>query len=222
MIELRRVALHAGAFRLEQIDLRLERGERALLLGPSGAGKTSLLEAICGLRPVAAGAITVDGLDVSRTPPSRLSIGYLPQDNALFDTMSVRENLGYALRRRGWPRPRSEERVEEVAGLLGLSGLLDRRPGALSGGEARRVALGRAIAFGPSALLLDEPLTGLDEATRAGVVDALQAAAESTGATVIHVSHDPRDADTPARRLRLAEGRLVDERAAASRRGPGG
>lgn len=211
MIELSRVALRADAFELSDLTLRLGAGERALLSGPSGAGKTTLLEAICGLRPVAAGTITVDGRDVSRTPASKLSIGYLPQDVVLFDAMRVRDNLAYGMRRRGRARRAIAERVAEVAELLGLADLLQRWPASLSGGEARRVALGRAIAYKPSVLLLDEPLAGLDGPTRETVLAALDAAIDQSTATVIHVSHDPRDAERPARRLRLERGRLADE-----------
>ena len=211
MIHAEAITVCAGDFRLEKLSLRVANGEYAVLMGPSGAGKTTLLEALAGLRPVAAGRLLLAGVDATTLPPAERGVGYVPQDVSLFTTMRVRDNLGYGLRVRGIERSAIEHRVGEVARLLGVERLLDRKPATLSGGEARRVALGRAIGFRPKVLLLDEPLSGLDDATRHEVADALEAVRAATGASVLHVTHDARDVDRLADRcFRLDRGRLTE------------
>lgn len=209
MIHAEGITVCAGDFRLADLSLRVAVGEYAVLMGPSGAGKTTLLEALAGLRPVTAGRLLLGSVDATTLPPAERGVGYVPQDAALFTTMRVRDNLGYGLQVRGAQRSAIEHRVGEVARLLGVERLLDRKPATLSGGEARRVALGRAIGFRPQVLLLDEPLSGLDDATREEVADALEAVRAATGASVLHVTHDVRDAERLADRCyRLEAGRL--------------
>lgn len=213
MIEVEQLAVRSGDFYLSGLDFHLGDGEYAILRGPSGAGKTTLLEAICGLRPVVSGRIRLRGVNATRQPPAERSIGYVPQDSALFTTMDVRTNLAYGLVRRGVERKVIDHRVVQIAGLLRIGSLLDRGVATLSGGEARRVALGRSISFKPDILLLDEPLTGLDEQAREEVADALQAAHAETGATVLHVSHDPRDTVRLADRVVVLEMGVLRESA---------
>lgn len=213
MIELDRLAIRCGEFRLDEVALRIEAGEYVVLMGPSGAGKTTLLEAICGVRPIAAGAVRLGGRDVSPLPPAERRVGYVPQDVALFTRMTVRENLAYGLRVRGLTREPIDRRVGEVADALGIAALLERRPESLSGGEARRVGIGRAIAFEPEVVLLDEPLAGLDDTTREDIYTALEAMRHATGAAVLHVTHERRDAERLADRVvRLEAGRLTEDR----------
>src|SRR5215203_3589521 len=118
-------------------------------MGRTGCGKTTLLEAICGLKPVRAGRVLLLGRDVTDLPPADRGVGYVPQDLALFPTMTVREHLGFALEVRRWDMTAAARRVEELTALLGIGHLLERKPPGLSGGEAQRVALGRALSFRP-------------------------------------------------------------------------
>src|SRR2546430_5367771 len=154
MIAVENLSVRVAAFSLERISFSIPAGEYAILMGRTGSGKTTILEAICGLRPVAAGCIRLLGEDVTRLKPAQRGIGYVPQDKALFMTMTVRDNLAFALRIRKWDSGLIEQRVRELSALLGLGNLLDRKPHGLSGGESQRVALGRALASGPKVLLL--------------------------------------------------------------------
>ena len=211
MIELRNLAIWLGTRQLAGVNLSVGPGQYAVLMGRTGCGKTSLLEAVCGLRPVAEGEVRIGGRDVTRWSPARREIGYVPQDMALFSTKTVRQNLAYALELRRQPAARIAARTQELARLLGIEELLDRTPHGLSGGEARRVAMGRALAFEPRVLLLDEPLTGLDEATRHSLYGLLRHVHKASGATVLHVTHSRTDADELAdRRYDLVDGVLTE------------
>jgi ABC-type sugar transport system ATPase subunit len=193
MIMLDAVTVRSGGFELRNVGFTVPAGAYGVLMGRTGSGKSTLLEAICGLRPVAAGSIRLGDRDVTRLPAAARDIGYVPQDRALFSHMTVGRQIALPLEVRRWPRVRISPRVAEVATLLGIEPLLSRHPAGLSGGEAQRVALARALVFRPEVLLLDEPLTGLDEATRAGACDVLAGVHRSTGVTVLHVTHDSRE-----------------------------
>jgi len=190
----RGLALRAGGFRLSGIDLSAESGEYIVLLGPTGAGKTILLEAIAGLRRPAGGRILLDGHDITETPPERRGIGFLYQDYALFPHLTVAENIAFGLRARRIPRDEIRTRVEEIARLLKIEILLPRRPGSLSGGERQRVGLGRALAIAPPLLLLDEPLSALDPEMREGLQRELLQVHRTLRTTTVHVTHDFEEA----------------------------
>lgn len=194
MIELVNVALRLGAFQLTGVNLVVPRGAYAVVMGPTGCGKTSLIEVICGLRPIVAGEVRLRGADVTHHRPADRGIGYVPQDTALFATMTVRDNVAFAPRVRATPRGTIDRRVAELADLLGITHLLDRMPAGLSGGEAQRVALGRALAAEADILCLDEPLNALDDATKAAMCDLLRAVRAAAGVTVLHVTHDAGEA----------------------------
>lgn len=194
MIALDKVSVRAGAFSLSGISLEVPAGGYTVLMGRTGSGKTTLLEAICGLKPVWAGRVLLLERDVTALKPAERGIGYVPQDRALFPTMTVEEHLAFALVIRRWPAEAITRRVEELAELLGLGRLLGRRPQGLSGGESQRVALGRALAFHPEVLLLDEPLSALDDATREEMCGLLQSVRERTGVTTLHVTHNLSEA----------------------------
>ena len=164
-------------------------------MGRTGSGKTTLIESLCGLRAVHSGRILLDGRDVTGEPPAGRNIGYVPQDAAIFSTMTVRQNLEFALSVRRWTRERIGARVRELSALLGIGALLDQPARRLSGGEAQRVALGRALAFHPPLLLLDEPLSALDDDTRAATITLLQSVREHTGVTTLHITHNHEDAE---------------------------
>ncbi len=194
MITLQDVAVRAGAFSLKEITFAVPTGQYAFLMGKTGSGKTTLLEAICGLKRVERGRIRLMDRDVTDLKPSVRGVGYVPQDGALFPSLSVRDHLAFALAIRKWTAGAIEERVRELADMLGLQKLLSRNPRGLSGGEAQRVALGRALANHPQVLCLDEPLSALDDETRADMCQMLQTIRERTGVTVLHVTHSLQEA----------------------------
>jgi ABC-type sugar transport system ATPase subunit len=183
------------------VSLEIAAGEYAVLMGRTGSGKTTVLEAICGLRPVASGSIRLMDRDVTRLRPAARGAGYVPQDAALFSTMTVRDHLAFALVVHRWKRPAIDARVEELAQLLGIARLLDRKPRGLSGGEAQRVALGRALAMHPGVLLLDEPFNALDDDTRNEIYDLLRSIRGLRPITVLHVTHSRAEAESLASRV---------------------
>lgn len=200
MIRLEEITIKAGSFSLINFSLEIQPREYVVLMGKTGCGKTSILETICGLRHPASGRVWIAGTDVTKFPPGDRQIGYVPQDLALFPTMNVAEHLRFALRIRGVPRKRMIERSDQTAELLGITHLLERGVGGLSGGEAQRVALGRALAFEPAVLLLDEPLSALDEQTREEMLSLLLSIKAATHVTTLHVTHHSGEATTLADR----------------------
>ena len=212
MIELRNVSVKSGSFLISRISFQILSGEYAVLMGKTGQGKSTLLESICGLRRVVEGQILVHGQDVTNWSPADREIGYVPQDLALFPTLSVREHLEFAMRLRKEPRAAIRERVAELSQVLGIEHLLARSTVGLSGGESQRVALGRALSFRPSVLLLDEPLSALDEKTRHEMHDLLQQIKQSTSVTTLHVTHSVSEAETLADRFFLLEADGIQER----------
>jgi ABC-type sugar transport system ATPase subunit len=209
MIRVQNLAVRAGRFQLAGINFEVPTGAYAVLMGKTGSGKTTLLEALCGLRPATAGAIWLDGAEVTRLDPADRGIGYVPQDRALFQTMTVAENLAFGLEIRRKPATEIKQRIEELAELLGLAPLLQRMPQGLSGGESQRVALGRALAIHPGILCLDEPLSALDEDTRGEMYDLLKSVRARTGVTTLHVTHHLGEAKSLADRIyRLRDGQV--------------
>ena len=207
VIELKNVTIHAGDFALNDVSFVVQDGQYAIMMGRTGRGKTTILESICGLRSVSAGAILVDGVDVTDWLPGDRQIGYVPQDLALFPTFTVREHLEFALRLRRDSAKAIAERTSELSEVLGIAHLLDRGTQGLSGGEAQRIALGRALSFRPSVLLLDEPLSALDEDTRGEMHQLLRDIQKDTGVTTLHVTHSKEEAEALAdRQLVLADG----------------
>ena len=196
-------------FRLREISFAIPTGCYAVLMGRTGSGKSSLVELICGLRHPEAGRIMIGDRDVTREPPGRRRAGYVPQDGALFPTMTVREQIGFAPRRQGMPRAEREALIGELAEGVGVAHLLERKPRGLSGGERQRIALARALAARPSVLLLDEPLAALDEETHAGMMALLKSTQRRHSLTVLHVTHHRREAETLADViLRIENGRV--------------
>ncbi len=212
MIALRDVSIRSGPFVLTDIHLDIPAGQYAVLMGATGQGKTTILEAICGLRAVIAGQVCIGDVDMTRWKPADRGIGYVPQDLALFPTMTVREHLEFALRLRRAGAALIRQRVEELSHVLGIEPLLARGVRNLSGGEAQRVALGRALAFDPHVLLLDEPLAALDESTRQRLCDLLRRVHRSRGLTTLHITHNRYEAQALADRLFVIENRQVQEK----------
>ncbi len=195
MIHLQNLSIRQGNFALSGVSLVVPTGRYAVLMGKSGCGKTTILEVIAGLRKHQGGTVALAGLDVTRLRPADRRVGYVPQDGALFPTMTVRENLGFALDVRGDAAAEIAKRVGELADWLELAPLLDRTPHFLSGGEKHRVALGRALASRPPVLLLDEPLASLDDDTRDHLVSVLLRLRDSRAVTVLHVTHSRTEAE---------------------------
>ena len=194
MIVLDHISIGQGAFSLRDLHLEIPRGAYAVLMGSTGSGKTTLLEVICGLRQPDSGRVMLDGRDLTNATPAARDVGYVPQDGALFKTMTVFEQLAFALAVRREAPDAIDTRVTELAGLLGIEHLLDRSVKDLSGGERQRVALGRALSFRPGILLLDEPLAALDDETRTHIMRLLKAVHAQTGVTVLHVTHNVNEA----------------------------
>lgn len=202
--------LDLGEFHLRGVHLEVIPGEYFVILGPTGAGKTVLLEAIAGLHFPRRGHVFLNGEDVTRVPPERRSVGFVYQDYALFPHLSVAENIAFGLRLRGLDRRAVAERVERISRRLSISHLLQRRPGTLSGGEAQRVALARALAMEPAILLLDEPLSALDPQTREDLQRELARLHRELGPTTIHVTHDFEEAVALANRIAVMhQGQIV-------------
>jgi multiple sugar transport system ATP-binding protein len=199
-----------GFCAIRTLDLDVADGEFLVLVGPSGCAKTTLLRTIAGLEEVTQGVITIDGKDVTDAPPRRRDVAMVFQNYALYPHMNVRKNLGYGLKVRRLPRAEVRRRVEEVASMLGLEELLDRRPAQLSGGQRQRVAMGRAIVREPKAFLMDEPLSNLDAKLRVGVRASLSELHRRLGVTTVYVTHDQTEAMTLGQRVAvMRDGRIL-------------
>jgi len=202
----------AGRTILDDVDVSIPANTYAMLMGATGCGKTSLLEILCGLRRPTSGRVLLDGRDVTDLEPRERGIGYVPQDLALFPGLSVCEQIAFAPKLRGMPPAEIESRVNRLAEQFGIAPLLNRLPDALSGGEKQRVALARAIAAQPKLLLLDEPLSALDEGMRAEAASLLQKVQQEHALTVLHVTHSRSEAVALGQvHLRLAAGRIEVE-----------
>jgi len=198
------------AFRLHDVSFDVPEGEYFALLGASGAGKTLILECLAGLTMPDAGRVWLDGQDITSAPVQGRRFGLVYQDQALFPHMTVRRNVLYGVRRvqAGARRRRVAETARDLARELGIEHLLHRYPATLSGGEAQRVALARALAISPRCLLLDEPLSSLDNAARTEL-RALLRRLNRDGHTVVHVTHDYEEALSLASRVAIVEGGTV-------------
>jgi thiamine transport system ATP-binding protein len=175
---------------LDGVSLSVQPGERLAVHGPSGCGKTTLLYAIAGLVDIERGAIRISDRDVTTTPAHQRDIGLVFQDNQLFPHFDVADNVSYSLRVRGMAKRERRNVAEEWLSRFGLTGLAHRRVTELSGGEAKRVALARTMAGKPRVVLLDEPLTGLDEHLHEQLLADIRSVFDRLGTTVVHVTHD--------------------------------
>jgi multiple sugar transport system ATP-binding protein len=206
-IRLDHVSKAFGTFTaVDDVSLEVADGEFLVLVGPSGCGKSTLLRMIAGLEEVTAGEISIGERDVTDLAPRSRDIAMVFQSYALYPHMSVRQNIGYGLKARRVPKPEIAKRVADVAELLGLSDLLDRRPAQLSGGQRQRVAMGRAIVRQPQAFLLDEPLSNLDAKLRVGMRASLAQLHQRLGVTTVYVTHDQTEAMTLGQRVAVMRG----------------
>jgi ABC-type Fe3+/spermidine/putrescine transport system ATPase subunit len=194
MISVTGLNMEWGTFALHDVNLDVPSGEYMVLVGPTGSGKTLLLETIAGLHRVRSGEIRLDGKDVTREVPEERGIAMVYQDYALFPHLSVADNIAFGLKRRRRVPAETLRRVDEVAGMVGVGHLLGRKPGRLSGGEKQRVALARALAVSPRLLLLDEPVSALDPETREALLGELKRIHDAWHITAVHVTHDLNEA----------------------------
>jgi multiple sugar transport system ATP-binding protein len=199
----------AGAPAVDRLDLELADGELLVLVGPSGSGKSTALRMLAGLEEVDAGAIYIGGSDITDLPPKRRDIAMVFQNYALYPYLDVRANIAFPLKMAGVARAERERRVLEAAEMLGLTELLDRKPGQLSGGERQRTAMGRAIVRNPQVFLMDEPLSNLDAKLRVKMRVEIAALQRRLGTTMLYVTHDQVEAMTMGHRVAvLRDGRL--------------
>ncbi len=194
MLELRAISKRLGAMAMREVSLSLGDGEYFVLLGPSGVGKTVLIELIAGLMKPDAGRVFWNGVDITAAPPEARGFAVVYQDCALFPHLTVADNIAYGLRAAGAPAARIRQRQAELADLLGIAPLMARRPETLSGGEAQRVALARAMAVEPKLLLLDEPLSALDTTARLRLRRELRRINATVKMPILHVTHDLEEA----------------------------
>jgi molybdopterin-binding protein len=209
MLEVKEISKHFSAFRLEDVTFRVEDGDYFVILGPSGAGKTMLLEILAGIVRPEEGAVMVDATEITRQKIQERPFGLVFQDLAIFPHLRVRDNIGYGLKNKNVNRKEARQKVEATAARLEIAHLLDRRPATLSGGELQRVALARALVRKPRYLLLDEPLSSLDIPLRQGL-RALLKRLNAEGQTIIHVTHDYEEALVLASKVAVFDqGRVV-------------
>lgn len=212
-VGLQRVSKRFGETRaVSELELTVADGEFVVLLGPTGAGKTTTLRLVAGLESPDEGRIEIDGRDVTRAVPAERDVCFVFQQYSLYPHYSVYDNLAFPLRAPGRRLPAAEidRRVRETAELLRIAGKLENRATQLSGGEMQRVAIGRALVRSPSIYLMDEPLSSLDAKLREDLRVELKRIQRDLGATVLYVTHDQLEAMTLADRIGvLSEGRLV-------------
>jgi len=212
MIEFEQVSIALGNFLLDEVSLSIQKGDYYCIMGPSGAGKTIILEAIAGLLVPDSGRILHNGNDVRNIPPEHRGIGLVYQDYSLFPTMTVEKNIAFGLRMRMLPDSEIEKRTGLLMRRFNITHLATRAPLTLSGGEQQRVAIARALAIEPELLLLDEPLSALDPVTRDQFIGELRELHRDQGLTIVHVTHDRRDPMSLGTRMAMIiNGHLVQE-----------
>jgi multiple sugar transport system ATP-binding protein len=200
-----------GVVAVDDVDLEIGEGEFMVLVGPSGCGKSTLLRMIAGLEAVSGGSIRIGDRDVTELAPRSRDVAMVFQNYALYPHMRVWDNLAFALKLRRTPKPALQERVGDVAGVLGLKELVDRKPGALSGGQRQRVAIGRAMVREPQAYLMDEPLSNLDAKLRVGMRAELARLHDRLGTTTVYVTHDQVEAMTLGDRVAVLRDGTVQQ-----------
>ncbi|MFV0431827.1 MAG: ABC transporter ATP-binding protein [Alphaproteobacteria bacterium] len=193
------------------VDLEIEHREFIVLVGPSGCGKSTLLRLIAGLEEITEGNLLIDGVDVTQESPSNRGIAMVFQSYALYPHMTVEQNMGFGLKMSGTPAAEIKERVAEVARILQLEPLLDRKPKAMSGGQRQRVAIGRALVRNPKVFLFDEPLSNLDAELRVQMRVEIARLHNELDATMVYVTHDQVEAMTLADRIVILRSGWVEQ-----------
>src|ERR1700730_6142767 len=195
---------------VDAVSLKVTSGTFAVIIGPSGSGKTTLLRCVAGFEKPDSGSIFIDGIPITDLPPRERDIAMVFQSYALFPLMTVHDNIAFPLKVRNVPKAEIDARVKQVADLLVIKNILEKKPNQLSGGEQQRAALGRAIVRQPNALLMDEPLTSLDAPLRAQMRTELKRIRRETKMTAIYVTHDQAEAMALADMIAImSEGKLM-------------
>ncbi len=200
-LEVRDLCLDVGDFELSGIRLKAEKGDYLALIGPTGSGKSLLLETIIGFYGPEKGRIILEGKDITDFPPDMRQMSIVYQDHVLFPHMDIFENIAYALRKKLRDKKQIEAEVKQIAGVLGIGELLHRKPATLSGGEKQRAAIARSLVVRPKLLLLDEPFSALDARTKEKLREMLKKAISEYSTTVLHVTHDFEDVWALANRV---------------------
>lgn len=209
-LKLEKLSKRWEKFQIADVDLEVENGEYFVILGPTGAGKTLLLELIAGFHKPDAGHIYIDDVDVTHTPPEKRGVALVPQEYMLFPHMTVYQNVEFGLKMRRTPQQERRRLVREMLELLGIWHLRDRLPMTLSGGEKQKTALARALITEPKILLLDEPLSALDQPTKNKLREELKQTQRKLNTTTIHVTHDQIEARTLAERAAIMkDGKII-------------
>lgn len=202
MLELKNVSRNWDGFSLKNINIKIGLGEYYVLLGPTGSGKTLLLSTIAGIYFPSEGKILLKNNDITSLPPEKRHIGYVFQKNYLFPHMSVKKNIVYGMKYRGFAKNEVNKTLDFLNDILGLSSLIERHDTPfLSGGEAQKVALARSLAIKPDLLLLDEPMSSLDADNRNNIIKTLKRINKELKITTIHVTHDITEAKSLAHRI---------------------
>ena len=210
MLLVERLSLTVGDFALREVSLDVAPGEYFVLMGANGSGKSLLAKSVCGLVRVGSGRVLIDGRDVTDLAPRRRRVGYVPQEYALFPHLDVGRNLTFGLEAEGVGRRKALAEVAPLVETLGLGPLLQRATVHLSGGEKQKVALARALARRPKLLILDEPVSALDEPTRREICPVLRRTQRTYGVATLHICHSLDEARSVADRVGvMTDGRLV-------------
>ena len=198
MLKVSNLKITQGNFNIENISFEIPDAQYCVLMGSSGCGKTTIMEAVCGLRPVSEGSIVVDDKDVTNLIPSLRKIAYVPQDGALFPTMTVGQQIAFPASLQKMPDNEINSLVKDLAASLNITHLLERYPNFLSGGEKQRVALARALAMKPKVLCFDEPLSALDEELHHEICTILKETVKSRNLPCLHITHSFKEAASMA------------------------
>ncbi|WP_423751217.1 ABC transporter ATP-binding protein [Salinirarus marinus] len=196
---------------VDGVSLTVDDGEIVGVLGPSGCGKTTTLRTVAGFETPTAGTVAFDGREVTNVPPEDRNVGLVFQEYALFDNMTVRENVAFGLKMRGIEKTARDERADELLDLLDIGAMADRDPTTLSGGQQQRVGLARALAIEPNVLLLDEPMTGLDAKLKARLREEVGELLSDLDVTGLYVTHDQEEAMLMCDRIAVMKGGRIEQ-----------
>ncbi len=212
LLEVKDLNINLGEFHLRDVSLTVEKNNYLTIIGPTGAGKSVLLEVIAGFYPIKSGKITLAGRNITALPPENRGMSIVYQDFMLFPHLNVFDNIAFGLRKKALSRAEIEREVRTISRELRIDQLLHRKPKTLSGGEQQRVAIARALVIRPKMLLMDEPFSALDEKTREKLRSMVKKAVKDYSTTVIHVTHDFEDVFSLANRVAvMKDGRIVQE-----------
>jgi len=210
MLQIKNTSLRAGDFTVSNINLTVASKEYFVLMGPTGSGKSLLVKAICGIIPIQNGSIHIDGKDVTNFEPRRRQVGYVPQNSSLFPHLSVADNIIFPLKFRNINKKNATKKIQPIVDALNISSLLERTTLNLSGGEQQKVALARALSFSPKLLILDEPVSALDEPTRCEICVLLKTIQRDFSITTVHICHNLEEARIVSDRIAIiSQGRIV-------------